>query len=355
MPDSAALARACGREPARLHGAGGLRAAGRLPLTPNGKLDRRALPAPDADCARAASAPPRTPQEEILCALFAEVLGLAAVGIDDNFFELGGHSLLATRLISRIRASLDVELAIRSLFEAPTVARTGARLGSGAAGARAASCRWRARRRSRCRYAQRRLWFLNRLEGREGAPPTTSRWRCGLRGALDVAALEAALGDVMARHESLRTIFPEREGIPQQVILHAQAAQAEARGDRRARGGACARRWRGLRREGFDLCREVPLRAHLFELAAQASTCCLLLLHHIAGDGWSLAPLRARSVRAYAARRQGQAPQLAAAAGAICRLHAVAARCAGAGERAGERLRASLATGARRWPASRAA
>ena len=287
----------------------------RLPLTPNGKLDRRALPAPVVT-ANAARRLPRTPQEDVLCALFAETLGVAEVGIDDNFFELGGHSLLATRLIGRIRAALSVELAIRSLFEAPTVAALARRLTDGG--------RPREPLRVMPRpdavplsYAQRRLWFLNRLEG----PSATYTIPLAVRlvGDLDVGALELSLGDLMARHESLRTVFPETLGVPHQEVLDVSAARPRLRVEQ-IQASDLSEALRSAAAQGFDLAAEPPLRAHLFGFGtqdqgssgasarAEPEHVLLLLLHHIAGDGASLSPLARDLSRAYARRRDGSVP-----------------------------------------------
>ena len=278
----------------------------RLPLTPNGKLDRRALPAPELSGAGLRRLP-RTPQEAILCGLFAEVLGVAGVGIDDNFFELGGHSLLATRLLSRVRSSLDVELSIRSLFEAPSVAGV-ARLLAGASAARA---RLRAQDRPAeipLSYAQRRLWFLERLEG--SSSTYTIPLAVRLEGELDVAALAGALNDLVERHESLRTVFPDRVGVPRQEILapSAAAVRLEVLAVSEAELSAALS---GAVRRGFELAVEPPLRVQLYALGDGAHVV-LVLLHHIAGDGWSLAPLWRDVAGFYAARRRGGAAALPA-------------------------------------------
>ncbi|WP_052707518.1 amino acid adenylation domain-containing protein [Streptomyces rubellomurinus] len=276
-----------------------------FPVTRHGKLDRAALPRPDyAAAAAPAGRGPRGPQEEILCGLFAEVLDLPRVGVDDDFFHLGGHSLLATRLISRIRSVLGVQLGIRELFRTPTVAGLAAGLGPAARALRPAL---RAAARPELvplSSAQRRLWFLSELgQGADYNCPVAVR----LSGPLDLDALAAALTDLAARHEVLRTVFPERDGEPYQLVLPPEAAAVGIR------VGACgpagpAEALAALGREEFDLATEPPLRVAVFPLGEDEHVLGLVL-HHIACDGGSWAPLLGDLARAYAARRAGGAPQ----------------------------------------------
>lgn len=276
-----------------------------LPIAPTGKVDRAALPPPDF-AALATGRAPRTPAEEVLCGLFAEVLGLDRVGADSDFFALGGDSLSAMRLISRVRATLGTEPPIRLVFAAPTPAGLAEHL-DGTRERRPAPAPAPRPDPLPLSYPQRRLWFLWKLEGLSATYNIPLALR--VTGELDHGALAAALDDVVTRHEALRTVFPEIGGRPRQDILD----PARARIDLTVRSVAEDRLAEELRRAAaheFDLATETPVRAWLFTVGP-ATSVLLLTLHHIAADGWSLDPLARDLVVAYAARRDGTAPRWA--------------------------------------------
>ncbi|WP_344146518.1 amino acid adenylation domain-containing protein [Kribbella yunnanensis] len=270
-----------------------------LPLTPNGKLDRRALPAPDF-AAEVGDARPRTPFEETLCALVAEVLGLERVGVDDDFFALGGHSLSAMRLVSRLRASVGEKASLRTIFDAPTPAKLARHLEVAQSVVRPALDAARSvPERLPLSSSQQGLWLLHQVEGPNPTYNLPSVWR--LTGRLDRAALEAALNDVVARHAPLRTVFPAVDGVPfQQVLDHAELPLTVADYADLATEAAYA----------FDLGQEIPVRAVLCEVGPDEHVL-LLLLHHIATDEWSDRPLLDDLSSAYAARVECRSPEWA--------------------------------------------
>ncbi|MEU3562573.1 amino acid adenylation domain-containing protein [Kitasatospora sp. NPDC006786] len=285
-----------------------------LPRTAHDKLDHRALPEPAVTTEGTAAA---TPQEELVCGLFAEVLGLPqAPGRDASFFDLGGHSLLAGRLAARLRDTFAAPVGFADVFRQSTPAGLAALLG-GAAGPAAEPEQRRSvpvpvprTERMPLSPAQRGLWFLHRLEG--PSPTYNIPLALTLTGPLDRHALTLALGDLVARHEVLRTVYGEEaDGSPYQRILPAAGIELhDGTGDL-----AEAVRY------AFDLTAEPPLRATLFTgpAAAGGSTpptggeerhTLLLLLHHIAGDGASTTPLLRDLAAAYTARIAGLDPEL---------------------------------------------
>ncbi|MEV0248806.1 amino acid adenylation domain-containing protein [Nocardia sp. NPDC050712] len=275
-----------------------------VPLTAGGKLDRNALPDPDFASAREYRAPD-SERERVLTALFAEILGLDRVGLDDDFFALGGHSLLATRLTSRIRVVLGIEVPIRTVFDAPTVAQLAPRLDAEVLVRPALSVRARPAVLP-LSFAQKRLWFIHRLEGPSATynMPLTVR----VRGAFDARAFRAAVGDVIARHESLRTVFVEADGVPAQRVLDAASVEIPVTVTDLDRPAPDHEALNAAMRYGFDLTAEIPIRATVFRCGTD--DCVLVLLvHHIAGDGWSMGPLLRDLATAYSARLADQAPR----------------------------------------------
>ncbi|MHA6757718.1 non-ribosomal peptide synthase/polyketide synthase [Streptacidiphilus sp. PAMC 29251] len=275
-----------------------------LPRSVAGKLDRQALPAPDL-ASTASGRRPRDAREEILCELFAAVLGVGQAGVDDDFFALGGHSLLAMRLVSRIRTTLGTDVALRAVFEAPTPARLAELLRSG--GSSDGEQRPALAPRDRpeplpLSYAQQRLWVLRQLEGPGANYTIPLAWR--LSGPLDLDALAAAVQDLAIRHESLRTVFPDLEGRPYQQILAPDQLGTLTRTERTTEQQLPARLAEAVA-EGFAIDREPPLRARVFELMPDQHVL-LLTIHHIAGDEWSDQPLWRDLATAYRARTEGR-------------------------------------------------
>ncbi|QDQ09903.1 amino acid adenylation domain-containing protein [Streptomyces spectabilis] len=285
----------------------------RLPLSPHGKLDRTALPRPEP-ARTAAYRAPRTPQERLLCALFAEVLGAenvgaAPVGIDDSFFDLGGHSLLATRLANRMRTALGVDVPIRVVFASATVARLAEYAVAQARSARPVLGRADVRpARVPLSFAQHRLRFLDALEP---LPTYHLPLVVRLRGNLDVPALAAAVRDVVGRHESLRTLFvTDEQGVAAQVVVPEDDVVLDVPVRDVAPEAVTAAVSEAVGR-GFDLSAELPVRACVLRRASDEHVL-VLLMHHIAADGESMRPLARDLATAYASRRRGDPPRWAA-------------------------------------------
>ncbi|HEX2092214.1 MAG TPA: condensation domain-containing protein, partial [Longimicrobiaceae bacterium] len=282
-----------------------------LPLTPNGKVDRGALPAPERGTGQGEGyVAPSTLVEEVVGGIWAEVLGLERVGVTEGFFALGGHSLLAARAVSYIRTAFGVELPLRAFFESPTVAELAQRVEAlrhaelpvlpavvptGRTGPLPLS------------FAQERLWFIDRMQ--PGSSTYNLPLALRLRGPLHTGALQRALGEILRRHEALRTVFAEVDGSPAQLVapfggfalpvadlsgLGEAAREAEAR--RRATEEAL---------RPFDLAAGPLFRARLLRLSGEEHLL-LLSMHHIVSDGWSLGVLFRELAALYAAYRDGR-------------------------------------------------
>ncbi|MGV9878911.1 amino acid adenylation domain-containing protein [Streptomyces sp. NPDC003006] len=288
-----------------------------LPRTANDKLDHRALPDPEPAVAPVGDTGrhPSDPYTEILCGLFADVLGLESgwPSADAGFFDLGGHSLLAGRLAARIRERFTAAVGIADVFKAPTPAALAALVRASAASGSEAAPLVPVPRTDTLPLspAQQRLWFLHRLEG--PSPTYNIPLVLTLNGPVDHAALQLALHDLTARHETLRTVYPATDNAPEdqphQRILdvdHPLARPALHREPLDADALSHAVR------HCFDLAAEPPLRATLFtDPENPARHTLLLLLHHIAGDGASTTPLARDLATAYTARAAGRAPEFA--------------------------------------------
>ncbi|MBW4560439.1 MAG: amino acid adenylation domain-containing protein [Mojavia pulchra JT2-VF2] len=266
-----------------------------LPLTSNGKVDRRALPGPDTSSIPLDTnfVPPSNPTEEILAGIWSEVLGVEQVGINNNFFELGGHSLLATQVMSRIRQALAIDISLRSLFENPTVAGLAEVIGNSQINIgdeqNQLIPQLANRESAQLSFAQERLWFLEQLEPNN--PTYLIPQALRLQGDLNIPVLQQSLDAIVAHHEILRTTFITSDdgnpiqviGLPRSVELRIIDLRSHNQSDRQQHLQQI------LNQEAqipFDLTSDLMLRASLLQIDQQDHIL-LVVIHHIASDGWS--------------------------------------------------------------------
>jgi amino acid adenylation domain-containing protein len=264
-----------------------------LPLTPNGKVNRQALPAPEQ--VRLQTHPqktPRTPVEEVIAGIWAQILSVGQVNIDDNFFELGGHSLLATQVVSQLHAAFQVDLPLRSLFESPTVTALAERIEIALkAGEQLQLPPIEAVARDGVlplSFAQIRLWFLEQLE--PGSSAYNLSRALQLQGVLNITALEQSLNEIIRRHEVLRTTFTSVDEQQVQVInshcsikipiINLEDLSTEAR------EVEVEKLLKQQAQQSFDLSTAPLLNILLLQLAAQEYVL-IFTIHHIIADGWS--------------------------------------------------------------------
>ncbi|RVW00086.1 non-ribosomal peptide synthetase, partial [Rhodococcus spongiicola] len=274
-----------------------------FPLTPSEKVDRTALPPPRWKTREFRA--PMTRVQQVVAAVFADVLGIDRVGLDDDFFALGGNSLAATRVVARLGAALDARVSVRVIFEASTVEALAVRVercaGEGGRPVLVARPRpsW-----VPLSLAQQRMWFLNQLDPESAVynVPLVIR----LSGAVDAAALDAAVADVLGRHEALRTVFPDSEQGPSQVVVPVSRVPVDLT-PVPVTAQEADERIAGLVGLGFDVTAEVPVRVQLFRIC-ESEHVLAMVVHHICADGFSMAPLARDVVVAYTARLAGHEP-----------------------------------------------
>ncbi|TAE52225.1 MAG: non-ribosomal peptide synthetase, partial [Nostocales cyanobacterium] len=288
----------------------------KLPLTPSGKIDRRALPAPSINTETKENyVAPNTPTEEILTGIWTQVLKIEKVGINDNFFELGGHSLLATQLVSRIRASFQVEIPLKNIFTAPTIEQLAQVIETTQkqqANTQQTPIQTRTENQEiPLSYAQQRLWFIDKLEPNSASYNLSAALK--IQGELSIEALEISFKTIINRHATLRTNIREIAGKPQQIIHYQTDWKLSVINlenlDKETQEKQTAEIINQQTNQPFNLAEDSLIRANLIKIS-DTENILTLCMHHIISDGWSIGVFIEELVTIYNNYIQGKETEL---------------------------------------------